>query len=105
MHSPDAQKSQLRFRTGLVTIVTSFVVGYGGLAVFAALAAYHKNKDWLWGGAACYAFSWVMLLFGIWLGGRPAYEYTKQFWHLWKRRRRLLHLRRTRAKRRSLVEN
>jgi hypothetical protein len=88
------------FRIGLVTIVVSFPIGYGGIAVFAAIAAVRKNHDWLWGGAACYAFSWLMLLFGFWLGGRPAYDYAKRFWHLQKRRRKLIEIKRVRASRR-----
>lgn len=99
MHHPDPEKHRLLFRIGLVTVVVSFPFGYGGILLFAILAAARKNHVWLWGGMACYAFSWVMLGVGFWLGGRPAYDYARRFWHLRERRRRLFHLRRTRAER------
>ena len=101
MHHPDPRKHRLLFRLGLVAVVVSFPLGYGGILVFTLLATFCKNRSLLWGGAACYALSWVVMLFGFWLGGRPAYEYAKTFWHLRKRRKRYLHLKRIRANRRQ----
>jgi len=89
------------FRIGLVTVVASFPLGYGGLVLFAVLAATRQNHEWLYGGVACYALSWVLMGIGFWLGGRPAYDYARHFWHLRERRRKLFHLRRTRAERRG----
>lgn len=99
MRHPDPERHRLLFRIGLVLVVANFPVGYGGIAVFAVLAVVSDNPAWLWGGAACYLLSWLMLGIGFWLGGRPAYDYARRFWHLRRRRSRLILLRRTRADR------
>lgn len=99
MRHPDPARHQLLFRIGLVLVVASFPAGYGGITVFAVLAVVYESHSWLLGGVACYLFSWVMLGVGFWLGGRPAYDYARRFWHLRQRRQRLFHLRRTRAER------
>lgn len=99
MRHPDPEKHRLLFRIGLVLVVASFPVGYVGLAVFAVLAVVRENPAWLLGGAACYLLSWVIMGVGFWLGGRPAYDYARQFWHLRQRRNRLFLIRRNRADR------
>ena len=99
MRHPDPEKHRLLFRIGLVLVVANFPVGHGGIAVFAVLAVVRENPKWLLGGAACYLLSWLMLGAGFWLGGRPAYDYARQFWHLRQRRNRLFLIRRHRADR------
>ena len=103
MRHPDPERHRLLFRVGLVAVVASFPLGYGGIVFFGILAATSKCHSLLWGGAICYALSWVLMLFGFWLGGRPAYDYAKTFWHLRRRRKRYLHLRSVRAARRRTV--
>ncbi len=98
MHPPDPHKHRLLFRIGWLIVVTSFPVGYGGIALFTILAAALENRTWLWGGVVCYAFSWLMLGVGFCLGGRPAYHYARRFWRLRKRWWRLFLRRRKRAR-------
>ncbi len=101
MHHPDPEKHRLLFRIGLFLVVANFPIGYGGLAFFTILATLTRTPELLWGGVLCYLLSWVMLGVGFWLGGRPAYDYARQFWRLRQRRSRLIDLRRNRAERRA----
>jgi uncharacterized membrane protein YbhN (UPF0104 family) len=101
MHHPDPERHRILFRIGLILVVLNFPLHWLGLVVFGIIAAVCKDQRWLWGTAITYAVSWIMLGIGFWLGGRPAYDSARRFWHLRKRRLKLESLRRERSERKG----
>ncbi len=82
--------SSMRLRIALLLLVINFPIGYGGIALFAAISGKTGNPRWLLGGVICYALSWVMLFAGTVLAGTKAAEFsrvTKGGWRAWKRLR------------------
>ncbi|MBO4512972.1 MAG: hypothetical protein J5746_09405 [Victivallales bacterium] len=82
--------SSIRLRIALLLLVLNFPLGYGGIALFAAISGKTGNPRWLLGGAICYALSWAMLFAGTVLAGTKAGDFsrvTKGGWRAWKRLR------------------
>lgn len=82
--------SSMRLRIALLLLVVNFPLGYGGIALFAAISGKTGNLRWLFGGVICYALSWAMLFAGTVLAGTKAGDFsrvTKGGWRAWKRLR------------------
>ncbi|MBQ7177411.1 MAG: hypothetical protein IJS08_08355 [Victivallales bacterium] len=82
--------SSIRLRIALLLLVLNFPLGYGGIALFAAISGKTGNSRWLLGGVICYALSWAMLFVGTVLAGTKAGDFsraTKGGWRAWKRLR------------------
>ena len=82
--------SSIRLRIALLLLTLNFPLGYGGIALFAAISGKTGNPRWLLGGAICYALSWAMLFAGTVLAGTKAGDFsrvTRGGWRAWKRLR------------------
>ena len=82
--------SSIRLRIALLLLVLNFPLGYGGIALFAAISGKTGNPRWLLGGVICYTLSWAMLFAGTVLAGTKAGDFsrvTKGGWRAWKRLR------------------
>ena len=60
------------YKLGIWLFGLNWFVGYGGIAVCAALASATSCKGWLVAGGVCYALSWGMLGLGTLLMGVEA---------------------------------
>ena len=60
------------YKLGLWLFGLNWFVGYGGIAICAALASATSRKEWLFVGGVCYALSWGMLGLGTLLLGVEA---------------------------------
>jgi len=69
----------------LALLVLNFPLGYGGLAVGAAIATYTKCPRALIIGLLLYGVSWLVLGVGALLTGHGGVRYAKNYW-----RKRLL---------------
>lgn len=79
-----------RLKFAAFLLGSNFIVGYGGIAIFAAIAQSTKNAHWLWAGTACYIFSWIMLLAGTLLAGTCHKRFSvanKRCWRAWRKLR------------------
>jgi hypothetical protein len=67
-----------RALAGIAIIALSYILGWPAVGVLAFIA-YRLGDPMIAviGGSAIYAFSWLVLLAGIWLVGREAYEKFK----------------------------
>ena len=81
------ERTSLRFRAGMILLIASFPVGYGGLAAVGAVAAWMRDARWVLAGVACYVFSWVMFLAAFALSGREGVRYAKSLWARFRHRR------------------
>lgn len=61
-----------KFMTGLVLLITNFIVGKIAIPFFAI--------DARW-GLAIYIFSWLMLLAGLYLCGREGLDYARIYYY------------------------
>jgi len=66
-----------KFIIGMTLIVTNYIVGWGGLAVFSYLGKKSKNKMLYIAGTAVYALSWGMLALGVYLVGPEGVAMSK----------------------------
>jgi hypothetical protein len=66
-----------KFIIGMTLIVTNYIVGWGGLAVFAYLGKKSKSKILYIAGTAVYALSWGMLALGVYLVGPEGVAMSK----------------------------
>lgn len=64
----------LKFVIGAVLIITSLALGK---LVLIPLLLFPGNTDWRNAMIAVYAFSWVMLLIGIYIAGVETYHFVK----------------------------
>ena len=60
------------YKLGIWLFGLNWFVGYGGIAICAALASATSCKGWLVAGGVCYALSWGMLGLGTLLMGVEA---------------------------------
>ncbi len=68
----------VRFWVGVALIIANFIIGF--LAKVIPLLyykiGYYSLNVWIWIGFSVYAFSWLMLLVGVYLCGREGYNYA-----------------------------
>ncbi len=74
----DAFKTRpsVRFLWGVSFVLLSYVLGWPMVALFSILAAYLRNPALLMVGPACYGFSHLVFLFGMYLAGRDCIKYV-----------------------------
>ncbi len=75
----DIKKEKLngKIRFGLILIIFSFVVGWGGSAAAGFLALYFKSQTFLIGVPVCYFSSWGIWFVGMYLTGKSSYKNAK----------------------------
>ena len=72
-------KRSLKFWLGVTLLVTNQPLGWGGMAICAALAyKTGEKKLYMTAGGIIYALSWVMLLLGGFLAGPEGILLVKQ---------------------------
>ncbi|MDP6684412.1 MAG: hypothetical protein QGH24_00515 [Candidatus Marinimicrobia bacterium] len=64
-------------KTGALLFLSSFIIGYGGLAVTEFLYFKTENDFWLWSGSGLYGFSWILFGIGILLSGKEGLTWLK----------------------------
>ena len=67
--------SKKHFKTGFLFFISSFIIGYGGAAIFGAVYIWTENKFWLWTGSGVYGFSWLLFGIGFGLTGKKGLKY------------------------------
>lgn len=69
-----------RLRWGIVLIVLSYVLGWPAVALFGGLATYFDDMRIVTiGGTSVYAFSWLLIPAGIYVGGPEAMKAVKKW--------------------------
>ena len=78
----------VRFWVGVVLIIANFIIGF--LAKLIPLLyfkiGYYSLNVWIWVGFGVYAFSWLMLLVGVYLCGKEGYDYAVGKYREYQRR-------------------
>ncbi len=65
-----------RFLFGVGMVLFSFVIGWPMVALFGVLSAYSHAPALLLLGSACYGFSHLVWMFGMYLAGRNCIKYA-----------------------------
>jgi hypothetical protein len=85
---PALRQTSLRFKIGIFFLLANMPIGYGGLALGAAISAATHSKVGIYLGVAVYVFSWVMLGAGLLLSGKEGYQHARDLWRRFLHRRR-----------------
>ena len=64
-------------KLGILFFLSSFIVGYGGVAITGGFYFWTDNNNWLWIGSVIYGFSWVFFGIGFFLAGKEGLKYLK----------------------------
>ena len=65
------------FKTGIIFLIVSFVIGYGGLSTFIPLYLWTDHSFWAWAASGIYVFSWGLFGIGFILSGKEGMEIIK----------------------------
>ncbi len=71
------QKLNTRIRIGIILIILSFVIGWGGSAAAGFLALYFQSEIFLIFIPVCYFSSWGIWFVGMYLTGKASYDHAK----------------------------
>ena len=63
---------------GVLLLMCSFILGYGGLAVSVLLYLWTDNHHWLWAGSGVYGLSWIILGIGFIFSGKEGLVLIKK---------------------------
>ena len=66
------------FKTGIIFFLSSFIIGYGGIALTSFLYLWTYNKVWIWSGSGVYDFSWILFGIGFVLAGKEGLKYFRR---------------------------
>ena len=65
------------FRLGVILLIISLIIGYGGLGTFITLYLWTDHPFWDWAGSGIYTFSWDLFGLGFILSGKGGVEIIK----------------------------
>ena len=65
------------FKIGIMFFLSSFIIGYGGIALTSFLYLWTNNKIWIGFGSDVYGFSWILFGIGFVLAGKEGLKYFK----------------------------
>ena len=66
------------FKIGIIFFLSSFIIGYGGIALTSFLYLWTDNKVWIWSGTCVYGFSWILFGIGFILSGKEGLKYFRR---------------------------
>ena len=66
------------YKLGIVLIISSFLIGYGGGSLLALIYFYTKQSIWIAASTSIYIISWCIFSIGILLSGKDSLAVIKQ---------------------------
>ena len=74
---------------GVLLLLASFIIGYGGLSISIMLYLWTDNKYWIWAGSGIYGFSWILFGLGFIISGREGLAIIKNKLYIQKNKNNL----------------
>ena len=65
-------------KTGIILLITSFIMGYGIVGICMLLYIYSGYSFWLWVSSVIYVFSWCIFGLGFLLSGKEGLKIIKK---------------------------
>ncbi|MBO7741082.1 MAG: hypothetical protein J6S21_00880 [Victivallales bacterium] len=67
-----------RATLGILLFLLNFPIGWLGAMIFGAISAKTRDASYLYLATACYVFSWLLFIAGVFLAGPPTIAAVKK---------------------------